>query len=79
MFTLMEDNVFYINISGDTKLVPGKVLKMDVPSKESFNSGYQYEEDLSGRFLITSPKHVIRKDTYRVAVELMKESLNRRL
>lgn len=79
LFTMLEDNIFSLIISGDTNYVPGQILKMDIPSKETLNNGYQHEEDLSGRFIITSSKHYIRKDSYRVTLELMKESINTKM
>jgi hypothetical protein len=79
IFTMMEDNVLYVNLSGDSLYAPGQIIKMDIPSKETFMKGYKYEEDLSGRFLITSTKHFIKRDSYRTVVEVMKESLVRRL
>lgn len=72
-FKSLEGNVINASFTGDTRLVSGEVVYMDVPSKESVVSSYN-EDKLSGRFIIGASKHVLKKDGYITVLECMKDA-----
>lgn len=66
-------------IPGDDDLHPGQIISCDIPSVQSIKNGeLQYEKYTSGRFLVGSVKHTLKKNgTYTCSIELFKDSLGK--
>ena len=62
-----------VNIQGDSDLRAGMIVEADIPSSAS-DSDYTSEKYSSGKWLISSIRHIITRDRYRQNVEIIKDS-----
>lgn len=70
---MIENTKVRVMVPGDSGLRAGFVIEMDVPSKVSA-PGLFKERTLSGRWLITAVRHILRRDSYKCVLELGKDS-----
>lgn len=61
-----------IVVKGNSSLRVGSIVELDIPSKRAGEP--EVEEVTSGRWLITSLKHIIKRDQYDMVLELSKDS-----
>lgn len=69
---LMDNFRIKVLVPGDSSLRAGMVIELDVPDKSV--SRYQKEQMTSGRWLIASLKHLIKREAYSTVLELVKDS-----
>ncbi len=70
----MNNIVINITIPGDHELVPGNVVKFDMPSATSLEGVPMYDSKFSGKYLITQLKHKFVQDTFITEMELIKDT-----
>jgi hypothetical protein len=71
-FGLIDNFRLKILVPGDSNLRVGQIIQLDIPDKSV--SRYQKEQMTSGRWLIASLKHIIKREAYSVVLELVKDS-----
>lgn len=69
---LMRNVRFLVSIPGDSELKTGDTVWFDVPSKIGHEN--DSEKLTSGKFVVTSIKHLIQKETYTQVLEINKDS-----
>ncbi len=62
-------------VSGDSNLYVGCLVNLNIPSSTSINQ-YQEEKLTSGKWLVSSIRHIISKARYRQNIELVSDSYN---
>lgn len=71
---LMDNIALLINIPGDSGLKVGDIIKLDVPSK--VGTEITKEAHTSGKWLVRSIKHLIKKTEYSQVCEITKDSFD---
>lgn len=64
-----------ISVPGDSELLVGDLVNVSLPSPETGGVHQEKEKYLTGKFLVTSIRHMIKAQEYSVVVELSKDSL----
>lgn len=76
----LKSNVLEIEVPGDSTRRVGDFVSVVIPSMQVFDGGV-FEEDklLSGRYLVTSIRHIIVDDRHTMVMELSKDSYKQKL
>lgn len=74
MFGMLSAYGLRVSVRGDSTLRVGQIIELDIPSARASGADPKMEQVTSGRWLITSLKHMIRKDEYNIILELSKDS-----
>ncbi|BAU40030.1 hypothetical protein [Ralstonia phage RSP15] len=74
MFGMLASYGLRVAIKGNSSLRVGKIIELDIPSPRITGGNPETEQVTSGRWLITSLKHIIKKDGYSTILELSKDS-----
>lgn len=72
MMALMDQYRYRLVVPGDSGYRVGQIIELDIPDQSSSN--VQHETLTSGRWLITSLRHLIKGDVYTCALEICKDS-----
>lgn len=70
---LLDNTRANVMIAGDSLMRAGYVIELNVPSKAA-TPELVHEVTTSGRWLVTSVRHVIRRDSYRTIIGIAKDS-----
>lgn len=73
---LLDTYLLKIEVPGDNELRVGSIVELDIPSK-SVGGVVEPEKYSSGKWIITSLRHFINRDSYSCILELAKDSLNK--
>lgn len=70
--SLIDNYRLKVLMPGDSNYRVGQIVELDVPDKSVAN--YLKEQTTSGRWLVASLKHMIRREAYSTVLELVKDS-----
>lgn len=69
-----------IEIPGNSQIRVGNILDLEFPSKTTFERNLQkYDELISGKYLVTSVRHIIDGGRYFCSLEVCKDSLRNKI
>ena len=68
----LRNNRFHVTVNGKSSIKLGDVIKWDL---RSTREGVDYDEILSGKYLITKIRHIIGPNTYSQQMEIIKDGL----
>jgi hypothetical protein len=74
---LIDLHKIVLNLQGDTRIYAGDVIQFELPSMYGDISKSRPEEldqYLSGKYLVTSVRHIITQTYYKIAIEIVKDS-----
>lgn len=72
----MRSQILKLTMAGDTDITIGNVVEIEIPDNMPATVGTSRNEILSGRYLITSIRHVISANQHLMSVEAIKDSHN---
>jgi hypothetical protein len=74
--TRLVQNMFSIEVYGDTKIGAGDVIMIDLPEIDGFTSGSKFDKYMSGYFLVTSIHHKLTPDSYHCTYDIFKNGFS---
>ena len=71
----------HLNVSGNFGLTSGAVIDLEIPVRElkPSDSGESVDDYMSGRYIITATRHIIKVDRHETVIEVASDSTNRPL
>jgi hypothetical protein len=75
----LQGQVIEITVPGDSRRRVGEIIEVDIPSYESRFTEDGTDHSVSGKYMISHIKHVIKKDDYKLVMELSRNSRKQRL
>jgi hypothetical protein len=69
----MRTNIVKFDIAGDTNVWAGNTIDINVPTNVRNNPHTTFDENLSGKWLVTAIHHKINNDAYVMTIECMKD------
>jgi hypothetical protein len=70
--SLIDNYRYKVKVPGDSGYHAGQIIELDVPDVSI--TKYRREQTTSGRWLIGSLKHTIKRDSFYTTLELLKDS-----
>jgi hypothetical protein len=75
----LNGQLIEITVPGDSRRRVGEIIEVDIPSYESRFTEDGTDHSVSGRYMISHIKHVIKKDDYKLVMELSRNSRKQKL
>jgi hypothetical protein len=72
----LVQNMFSIEVYGDTEIGAGDVITIDLPEIDGFTSGSKFDKYMSGYFLVTSIHHKLTSDSYHCTYDIFKNGFS---
>lgn len=71
--SLLDNYKVSVEVLGDSNLIVGMIIEMDVPSNQVSAQG-RIEQTISGKWLITEVRHILSRERYKMNLCLVKDS-----
>ena len=75
----LQGQVIEITVPGDSRRRVGEIIRVEIPSYESRVKEDYLDTSISGKYMISHIKHVIKKDDYKLVLELSRNARSQKL
>jgi hypothetical protein len=75
----LQGQVIEITVPGDSRRRIGEIIRVEIPSYESRVKEDYLDTSISGKYMISHIKHVIKKDDYKLVLEISRNARSQKL
>jgi hypothetical protein len=75
----LQGQVIEITVPGDSRRRIGEIVRVEIPSYESRVKEDYLDTSISGKYMISHIKHVIKKDDYKLVLEISRNARSQKL